>query len=33
MDREQRSGTGTETLQRYKGYTVYDRDGDKIEGR
>ena len=30
MDREQRSGTGTETLQRYEGYTVYDRDGDKI---
>src|SRR5215204_1680117 len=30
MDREQRSGRGTETLQRYEGYTVYDRDGDKI---
>jgi uncharacterized protein (TIGR02271 family) len=30
MDREQRSGTGTETLQRYEDYTVYDRDGDKI---
>ena len=30
MNREQRSGTGTETLQRYEGYTVYDRDGNKI---
>src|SRR5919107_4396461 len=30
MDGEQRSGRGTETLQRYEGYTVYDRDGDKI---
>ena len=27
---EQRGGRGTETLQRYEGYTVYDRDGDKI---
>jgi hypothetical protein len=30
MDREQRGGRGAETLQRYQGYTVYDRDGDKI---
>ncbi len=30
MEREQRGGRGTEALQQYEGYEVYDRDGEKI---